>query len=130
MNPVTRALLKQLGDGELNKFAEDWDTLEVLIVEIYKQKSLSFDQQEEFFQLQERLQARYAPLQDDLGLFWPKTRVRGESVTTDPFAALLSKQAAQEFVGNWDAMRTLPAAREALNLMLMARIEKKESLNK
>ncbi len=127
MNPVTRALLRQLRDGQLNKFAEDWDNLESLVVEIYKQKSLSFEQQEEFFQLQKGLQERYAALREELGLFWPKTKVRGEPVIADPFAALIAKRAAQEFVGNWDAMRTLPAAREALNLMLMARIEKKRN---
>jgi hypothetical protein len=130
MNPVTRALLKQISDQQLEKFAEDWDNLEALVVEIYKQKSLSFEQQEDFFQLQEGLQERYASLREELGLFWPKTKVRGEPVTADPFAALIAKRAAQEFVGNWDAMRTLPAAREALNLMLMARIEKRKSLNK
>ena len=124
MNPVTRALLKQLGDRQLDVFAEDWDHLESLVVEIYRQKSLSFAQQENFFQLQERLRECYAQLREELALFWPHTKIRGEPVTADPFAALIGVQAAQEFVGNWDAMRTLPAAREALNQLLMARLEK------
>ena len=127
MNPVTRALLKDLGDGKLDAFAEDWDSLESLVVEVYKQKSVSFEQREEFLRLRERLLERYAPLSEELGLFWPHTKIRGELLTSDPFAGLIQSEAAQDFVDNWEAMRALPAAREALNHMLMARIERKPS---
>lgn len=127
MNPVTRGLLKQLHDRKLNAFVEAWDSLETLIVEIYKQKSLSFTQQEEFFSLQEELRKQYKLQEGQLAYFWSKTKVKGEPVTQDPFAALIETPAAKSFVENWDAMRTLPLAREALNQMLMARIEKKAS---
>jgi hypothetical protein len=41
----------------------------------------------------------------------------------DPFARLLAAGAARDFAGNWAAMQTLPAAREALNRWLMDLID-------
>lgn len=126
MNPVTQSLLKQLNDPQLNTFAADWDALTELVIEIYQQKSLTFAQQELFFELQERLRAAYGRLAADLEPHWRTARVKGELVVGDPFRAVIEKATAKEFVENWDAMRTLPAAREALNMMLMERIEKLE----
>ncbi len=124
MNPVTQGLLKQVrDDGSLEAFAQDWEDLESLIIEVYRQKSVSFEQQEQFFALKERLRNAYAEIQNELFRYWPLIRVKGELVVGDPYLALLDKSSAKEFVENWDAMRTLPAAREALNQMLMARIE-------
>lgn len=123
MNPVTRGLLDQVGDPRLEAFAENWDALEALVVEIYKQKSLSFSQQEEFFRLQESLKPAYTDLQTEIGRFWPLTKIKGELVTEDPFLAIIEKPSAREFVENWPAMKTLPAARESLNQLLMARLE-------
>ncbi len=125
MNPVTQALLKELKEPELDKFVEDWDTLNDLIIEIYKQKSLSFEQQEIFFEVQERLRNVYPDLATELEPFWRKAKIKGELSTSDPFQRLIGKRSAKEFVENWKAMKTLPAAREALNEMLMARIERR-----
>jgi hypothetical protein len=121
MNPVTQALLRDLNDTELVAFVTDWDALNDLVIEIYQQKSLTFEQQERFFELQERLRAAYPPLAAELAPHWRTARIKGELVIGDPFAAIIEKQSAKDFVENWDAMRTLPAAREALNNMLMAR---------
>jgi len=125
MNPVTQALLKELKEPELDKFVEAWDTLNDLIIEIFKQKSTTFEQQETYFEVQEKLQTSYAKLKKQLEPFWRATRVKDGLIVGDPFQTLLEKQSAKEYVENWDAMRTLPAAREALNQMLMARIERK-----
>jgi hypothetical protein len=127
MNPFTQGLLKQLNDPKLNAFAADWDALTELVIEIYQQKSLTFAQQEQFFELQERLRPAYGSLAAELEPHWRTARVKGEvrasGTLGDPFLAVIEKASAKEFVENWDAMRTLPAAREALNMMLMARIE-------
>ena len=125
MNPVTQALLRQVKDPALYAFVRDWDTLSDLVIEANQQKSLSFDQQEIYFQVQERLRQSYARLAAVLAPFWRKAKIRGEVIIKDPFLALIDKQSAKEFVENWEAMKTLPAAREALNEMLMARIEEK-----
>lgn len=124
MNPVTQSLLKQLNDPTLTAFATDWDTVTELVIEIYQQKSLTVEQQARFFEAQERLQAAYPALASELEPHWRSARIKGELVVGDPFLAVLSKPSAKEFVENWDAMRTLPAAREALNMLLMGRIEK------
>lgn len=123
MNPVTHGLLQKLNDPLLTAFATDWDTVTELIIEIYQQKSLTVEQQQIFFEAQERLQAAYPILAAELEPHWRAARIKGELVVGDPFLAVLSKRSAKEFVENWDAMRTLPAAREALNMLLMARIE-------
>jgi hypothetical protein len=125
VNPITQALLKQLSDPQLGEFARDWEDLESLVVEIYQQNSVSFEQQQDFYQLRERLRQSYALLHEELDLFWPLTKIRGEPVTADPFITVIGMEAAKGFLGNWDAMRTLPAAREALNHLLIARIERK-----
>jgi len=125
MNPVTQALLKQVNDPALQAFVQDWDTLNDLVIEIYQQKSKSFDQQELYFEVRERLRKSYAGLAAQLAPFWKKVKIKGELVTNDPFLALIGKRSAKEFVENWEVMKTLPAAREALNEMLMARIEEK-----
>lgn len=125
MNPVTQGLLKQLNDPEAAQFAENWDQLEQLVIEIYRQKSASFDQQADFFSLKERLGAIYPRFEKELAAFWPTIKVKGELVVGDPFTALIDMRSAKEFVENWDAMRTLPAAREALNQMLVTRISQR-----
>jgi hypothetical protein len=127
MNPVTAALVKDLIDPALSTFVEDWDQLNDLIIEIFKQKSVSFEQQGLFFELQERLRQRYPNLAAALEPFWRAAQIKGELVVNDPFQGLFGKTSAREFVENWDAMRTLPTAREALNEMLMARVEKKSN---
>jgi hypothetical protein len=126
MNPVTAALVKELNNPSWSAFVEDWDQLNDLIIEIFKQKSVSFEQQELFFALQERLRLRYPLLAAQLEPFWRIAKIKGEVISSDPFQALIGKPSAREFVENWEAMRTLPAAREALNEMLMARVEKKK----
>lgn len=123
MNPVTQGLLAQLNEPSLATFAQNWDDWESLIIEIYRQKTVSFAQQERFFVLREALQPEYAALAAELGQFWPHVRIKGESLTTNPFEALLVLPAAKQVVENWTAMRYLPAAREAINQLLMGRIE-------
>ncbi|MCW5873653.1 MAG: hypothetical protein KIS88_03295 [Anaerolineales bacterium] len=123
MNPVTQSLLKQLNNPEMDAFAADWDAVTELVIEIYQQKSLTVEQQARFFEAQERLQAAYPPLAAELEPYWRVARIKGELVVGDPFLAVLGKASAKEFVENWDAMRTLPAAREALNMLLMRKIE-------
>jgi hypothetical protein len=125
MNPVTRSLLKKVPEAELHHFVEGWDELEALVVQIFRQKSVTFHQQEIFFGLQTSLLEGHAKYKAELDGFWPTTKVKGDFVRMDPFLQLLRVSAAREFVENWEAMKTLPAAREALNQMLMTRAEKR-----
>ena len=119
MNPVTESLLKDIDDNRLKKFVHQWDRFEQLIIEINRQKSLSFTQQEEFFDLQEKLSASYPLWEREIGTYWRQTRIKEGSLTADPFRLLLNSVSAHDVHGNWEAMKLLPAAREAINLMLM-----------
>jgi len=95
MNPVTQALLKQVNDPALQAFVVDWDILNDLVIEIYQQKSLSFDQQELYFEAQRRLRQSYAGLALQPAQFWRKVKIKGEVVTQDPFLVLIGKRSAR-----------------------------------
>ncbi|MQC26085.1 MAG: hypothetical protein DWG76_01365 [Chloroflexi bacterium] len=124
MNPVTQALLKQIDDAPLHTFVADWDALEALLIEVYKAGGAEADQIAEYVYLREQLAARYPQFADELSPRWQATSIKGRPLTQDPFLALIEPLSAQEFVGNWSALQTLPAAREALNEMLVARLER------
>jgi hypothetical protein len=119
MNPVTKSLLKDISDNSLKAFVHQWDRFEQLIIEINRQKSLSFTQQQEFFDLKEKLGASYSPWESEMRIYWRQTRIKEGNLTTDPFRLLLNSDTAHDVLGSWEAIKLLPAAREAMNLMLM-----------
>ncbi|MGH2582011.1 MAG: hypothetical protein ACRDFQ_03850 [Anaerolineales bacterium] len=119
MNPVTESLLKDIDDEGLKNFVHQWDQFEQLIIEINRQKSLSFAQQEDFFELQSKLTASYVTWESEMELYWRQTRIKEGNLMEDPFRLLLDSESARDVLGNWEAMKLLPAAREAMNLMLM-----------
>jgi hypothetical protein len=49
-------------------------------------------------------------------------------VQADPFLAILAAKDASDFAGDWGALQTLPAAREALNKLLLSIIGRSESI--
>ena len=124
MNPFTQSLINQLHDQQLAEFVADWDTLEALVIRVYKGEVASVQDEEEHRRLRKRLQKWYPRWQGALQIYWPQTKSAGEFVKEDPFASLLRVEHAGGFVGNWKAMQTFPAAREALNQFLMDQIRK------
>jgi hypothetical protein len=125
MNPVTRALLNELADAGAERFVQDWDELEKLVIEIYKEASASPEHENAYRHLSARLHVSYPPIREALAIHWRAAMIRGRAIEADPYALLMGQKAAAEFVGNWEAMQTLPAAREALNEMLVAKIEER-----
>lgn len=123
MNPATRALLKQIDHPGLHAFVNAWDELEVLMVDVYKANGVDSDQQAEFADIRQRLAASYPAWQAALDPHWRATTIKGQPLAADPFQALIDLENAEAIVGNWAAMQTLPAAREALNNILVERIE-------
>lgn len=124
MNPVTRTLLDKIDDPALEAFVAGWDNLEALVIDVFKSNVLSEEQQLAYLALQAHLSRAYAGWQQELAPFWHAARVNDLPVEQDPFLSLLEPAAAGEFLGNWAALQILPAAREALNEMLMARIRR------
>jgi hypothetical protein len=121
MNPVTESLLKEIHDENLKEFVHGWDKFEQLIIEINRQKSLSFTQQQVFFELKDWLNASYPRWENEMEAFWRQTRIKEGDLKQDPFRLLLDLPSSRDVLGNWEAIKLLPAARESLNLMLMSR---------
>lgn len=125
MNPYTRSLLKQIKDPRLDRFVEHWDRLEALVILVYRQGAAASQDRTEHRRLRSWLKKNYPRWQPQLlsrQLFSlrPPTSIGGKLAREDPFEALLVVPDAAGFVQNWAAMQTLPAAREALNQLLIS----------
>lgn len=121
-NPVTQQLVRQLKDASIAQFVTHWDDLEALVISVYRAQVATPHDAAHFIAIKRRLQAHYAHWQAPLEPYWRQTKIDGSPVQADPFAALLQVEQAQDFVDNWDAMQTLPAARQALNEWLVDKI--------
>jgi hypothetical protein len=115
--------MKQIEDPGLRAFVDAWDELEVMMVAVYKAGGADRSQQAEFADIGARLAASYPEWQALLEDHWRTTTIKGQPLEADPFQALMDLEEAVAIVDNWAAMQTLPAAREALNNMLVERIE-------
>lgn len=123
MNIVTQKLIQLIDDRDLYEFVTRWDDLEDLVVSIYREDSISLEDEAEYQQLRGWLNRKYLDWMDDLRPYWHRATIEGKPVNEDPFEKLLAVENAMGFRGNWNAMRTLPAAREALNNYLLSIIE-------
>lgn len=70
--------------------------------------------------LRAELRKAYAVWQETLTPLWQQALIDGQPAQDDPFLVLLNVEEVSTFRGNWRAMQTLPAAREAINKLLMA----------
>ena len=123
MNPFTRAIAKRTIDRRLAGFIRHWDGLEALVIRVYKNQGASQRDEREYTRLRAWLEKNYPRWRDALEAHWRSTRSGGQPTQEDPFAGLIATEQAGAFVGNWLAMQTLPAAREALNQFLVKRLE-------
>jgi hypothetical protein len=118
-NPVTRSLIEQLNAPDLAEFVAHWDALERLVVGVFRSKEATPADEVQLRQVRSWLGRAYRLREEALRDYWAQVKVAGEWVEEDPFAQLLAVEAAADFVENWSAMQTLPAAREALNRCLI-----------
>jgi hypothetical protein len=122
-NPFTRSitalLRRRTGAQTLVEFVKYWDALESLVIRVYRGKSAQAGDQTEHARLSTWLCKNYPNVQPVLEPRWRRSRVGTEAPTHDPFAALLAIDSAEAFIDNWEAMRQLPAAREALNQLVV-----------
>ena len=121
MNPFTQSLTRALADPALDAFVTRWDALEALVVRVYRGGAASPADEAEWVTLRPALVSAYPVWSSALAPHWPQTRAGGQPVTADPFVRLMAFARAADIVGDWAAMQTLPAAREALNRMLVVR---------
>jgi hypothetical protein len=119
MNIVTRALAQKIKDEELKAWIVQWDALEALVIRVYKGKAVSMEDRDEWARLNPWLIQAYPRWEAALRPHWQKALLAGEPARVDPFRRLLGVAQAEEFAGSWEAMQTLPAAREAINRLLL-----------
>jgi hypothetical protein len=128
MNPFTDSLLQKLNNPALSEYVSYWDRAEALVIRVYKDKAATDEDAREWRALRGWLLAHHPEHAPALAACWPRTRIGPEPTTEDPFDWLLSYRDAMDFVGEWHAMQTLPAIREALNLWLVDLIERSSEL--
>jgi hypothetical protein len=117
MNPFTRFLLGsgRKEDQALQTFVERWDALEALVIRVFRSKGAETADEAQYQQLRPWLKDNYPRWQERWQPYWQEALVGGLPVAQDPFQRLLTAEKAADFVGDWEAMQYLPAAREALN---------------
>ncbi len=117
MNPATGTLIQRIDDRQLRRFVHDWDDFEALVIRVYRAGEPTNSDARELVYLRRRLRRAYVSWQAPLRPHWP------EALELDPFRKLLEIEAADALVDNWEAMQTLPHARQAINQFLLARLE-------
>lgn len=120
MNPFTRFLAARLANPSLQAFIREWDELEELVIRVYKTGQATAEDEAAYAWVRARLVEHYATWAPSLQPFWQAARVAGALAHSDPFVRLTTATAATDFVGDWEAMQNLPAAREALNQLVLA----------
>lgn len=120
MNLFTHYLAQPLRHRALRRFIAGWDTLESLIIHTYKAGQVDPADSVAHGQVRQQLLRAYPRWQGRLAPFWRAALVGGVPCPSDPFERLLAPAALADFVDDWTAMQHLPAAREALNRLVLA----------
>jgi hypothetical protein len=123
MNPVTQSLLNRIQNPELARFISCWDALEALAIEVFRSKQASPQDELAYRQIQDCVRRRYPPWRKRLRPLWQKTQAAGQSIQQDPFMRLVQVEQVGVFAEDWSLVQTLPAAREAINQLLLDLID-------
>ena len=121
MNPVTRRLLDEIDDPDLAAFALAWDSFEECLVRIYRDGDCPPDLEQRHAELRATVERDLGVWEEDLRPFWLATRIDGAAPAQSPFRMVVAARRPHDVIGNRDLMRTLPAAREAINHLLLER---------
>ena len=120
MNPFSRFLRQWSRNVSLDEFVEYWDRLESVVVGVYRQKMTAEAARGEFEEVWLWLRAHYGVWEASLRPLWRQTSAGGRPTQNDPFYLLLTCAKPEDIQGNWTAMQHLPAAREALNELILS----------
>ncbi len=120
MNPFTKSLAAQVRSQQLRQLIEHWDALEVLVIRVFRAKTATEQDEQTYATVRAWLIENYSPWAVELAPLWQHALRGGKPLQDDPFQFLFQPEHAQDFVGSWAHMQALPAAREALNRLVMA----------
>jgi hypothetical protein len=118
-NPFSKYLRQFTADPDFERFIEQWDVLESVVVRVYRGKLELAAAQSDFDQAWPWLREVYLHWEPALRPYWQATKAAGETTHVDPFQLLLDLPSPDAIPGNWTAMQHLPAAREAINRFLV-----------
>ncbi len=121
MNPFSAFLRRNLRDRSLRTFASRWDRAEDLVIRTYRREIEPVGAQKEWRKLRRQLLKAYPKFSGQLSSFWKQSTIAGKEPDGDPFATILSHEQVSSFEGNWKMLQTLPAAREAINMLVISR---------
>lgn len=120
MNPFTRFLRQWTqDDAGLDELVEQCDALESLVIRVYKEGEATAADEARYQAIRRWMREHYSDWQEDVRPFWEQAEVAGRPAAEDPFLRLMAPESASAFAGNWEAMQLLPAAREALNRLVI-----------
>jgi hypothetical protein len=119
-NPSEQRDLGAIDKGQVRLFLANWELLEELVSEVYSKGQVDPPDRDLFGSLKLALKRYYIALADELRPFWRQVRVAGRKLKQDPFVELLDVPGLSAFITNWEVIEKVPAAREALNLMLLS----------
>ena len=118
MGLSTKSILMRLSGSPMQTFVANWDMLEELVTAVYNTGKVEPTDKHLFKSLQYALRDHYKEWADVLRPYWQQVKVAGRMLTEDPFNLMMEAPEVAGLAENWDMMQSLPAAREALNLLL------------
>lgn len=122
MSRFTDFLRQWLGDEEdLALLIQHLDALEALVIRVYKGQAASPADEAEYGKIRLWLERHYPAWQEELRPHWQQALVGGRPASQDPVLSVLAAETAAGLIGDWEAMQNLPAVREALNRLVLAR---------
>lgn len=89
------------------------------MIRVYRNAAATEADDAEFGELKRWLCEHYAEWQTRLEPHWRSALRGGQPSQDDPFVFLLAPECAAAFCGSWAHMQALPAAREALNRLIL-----------
>ncbi len=119
MNPFTHFLSLRSPDRRLRAFIGAWDELEALVIRVYKANRVAAEDDVSYRQVRAGLVERKGHWAEWARPHGQASGGGGAPPAQDPFLRLISAESAAAFVGDWEAMQYLPAAREALNRLVL-----------
>jgi len=119
MNPFTQFLSQTIANRKFLAFVQKWDVVEQIVVNTFRGQGNFESDWKEWPKIRSKLRREYPHWMDRLKPLWRNALIDGHPAREDPFLWLLNYEDASEFRQNWRAMQTLPAAREAINRLLI-----------
>jgi hypothetical protein len=122
-NPFTKSIARLLGQGAqrpaLDALIAHCDVIETLVIQIFRTKQTSAEDARAFAAAATGARDAAMQLADRLDPLWRKSLIGGVPAAHNPFTYWAALSGTAACIGNWEAMQTLPAMREALNELIL-----------